>query len=676
MTYPQRPTYDTLDGAALYVWAQRVAQALNEQREAINALNVFPVPDSDTGSNMAFTMAAALREATKVMEINAQPGAHDVVHALAVGALRGARGNSGMVLGQVLRALAAVSESEPIGARAVVRAFSDAYRFTTEVIAQPVEGTIVTVLRVVADAVGARWQELGEQLTLAEVVTAAVTVGEDALTQTPSQLAVLRERGVVDAGAAGLMVLIRELAALVLGGALPEPLPPSAAHSTACPPPTPDTSEVALDGTYVELVFRFFIEQEENPAPDALESPQGSGPAPAENSAGDSIQRSIQQQLQGFGDSVIVSPVQAGEWLVHVHTHQAVALLAAISASGMVADLRVEALPDEISEGKPSQAASQGTAGAAHTQVPCVGASVHAAHDASVADVSVADAAGNVTHGDSTADVSVVGAAGNVAHGVSVADASVGFASAAPVGVMADAGPGEKDLNQLLVLAYPGVVTEIAQDSGAQVIRPDAPEGIREAISQLADTAPAGAAHAPRLTLLPMGHVGLSTLAEIEEFACARGVVITFVHTLNAVSALAALAVHDPAVGWAVDAFAMNDAASAVRTLNIDLLGSETAGEGGVLAAPAAVRMGQTIIYRAPMVANAVAWAADYLLMAGGEILTLVHDDNVVSAPAIAEILETALNASENVRTLRAQGLTVETYPVSGIRHLLELGVE
>ena len=92
-----------LDGARLLVWARSGAEALEEHREDINSLNVFPVPDSDTGSNMAYTMAAAVREAENV---DPSAGADAVAEALAFGSIKGARGNSGIVLSQVLRGVA------------------------------------------------------------------------------------------------------------------------------------------------------------------------------------------------------------------------------------------------------------------------------------------------------------------------------------------------------------------------------------------------------------------------------------------------------------------------------------------------------------------------------------------------------------------------------------------
>ena len=136
-----------LDGTRLLAWARHAADELDRRRVEINSLNVFPVPDADTGSNMAHTMAAAVEEAEA---LGPGAGAEEVAEALAVGAVRGARGNSGVVLSQVMRGVAqSIAEDASEGVM-VAEALGSAVGFVDRAIADPVEGTVVTVLRAAA----------------------------------------------------------------------------------------------------------------------------------------------------------------------------------------------------------------------------------------------------------------------------------------------------------------------------------------------------------------------------------------------------------------------------------------------------------------------------------------------------------------------------------------------
>ena len=151
------------DGARLMSWARRASDELNRRRVEINKLNVFPVPDSDTGSNMAHTMASAVAEAERL------PGDRDprqVAEALAVGAVKGARGNSGVVLSQVMRGVAQSMADNAPGGVVIADSLAAAVRFVDKAIADPVEGTVITVLR--AAAVAAE-QEVAEALSLIHI---------------------------------------------------------------------------------------------------------------------------------------------------------------------------------------------------------------------------------------------------------------------------------------------------------------------------------------------------------------------------------------------------------------------------------------------------------------------------------------------------------------------------
>lgn len=201
------------DGPRLHSWASRAVAELSAQRDAINALNVFPVPDSDTGSNMTHTMQAALAE-VETLPAARRGDIAEVTKALAVGSVRGARGNSGVVLSQVLRGLSEAAVHERVDASVLTRTLEIAVTLVNRAIADPVEGTVVTVLR--AAAVAAR-QAVDEGADLRSTAAAAVDAARVALAQTPSQLEVLREAGVVDAGGAGLVILLETLSAEIEG---------------------------------------------------------------------------------------------------------------------------------------------------------------------------------------------------------------------------------------------------------------------------------------------------------------------------------------------------------------------------------------------------------------------------------------------------------------------------
>jgi len=186
------------DGPGLRAAFQGGATWLSLHAAEVNALNVFPVPDGDTGTNMVLTLESALKE----VEGKPWHGAGEVAAALAHGALMGARGNSGVILSQIIRGIARVLEGRDtfdgaMLAEALQAATQTAYR----AVSKPVEGTILTVMRDSADAaMAAAQKEPGLLLVLRAVVEAAWASVE----RTPSLLPILREAGVVDAGGQGL----------------------------------------------------------------------------------------------------------------------------------------------------------------------------------------------------------------------------------------------------------------------------------------------------------------------------------------------------------------------------------------------------------------------------------------------------------------------------------------
>lgn len=176
---------------------------LEKSSAEIDALNVFPVPDGDTGTNMLLTMRSTIEEAYRAPDRSASA----VAQAMAKGALMGARGNSGVILSQILRGLAqGLEEKETFNAVELANALQKSSAMAYKGISNPVEGTILTVIKEVAAAAQAQVSGDGEDLIL--VMEAMVNAASEAVTSTPSLLPVLREAGVVDAGGQGLYTIL------------------------------------------------------------------------------------------------------------------------------------------------------------------------------------------------------------------------------------------------------------------------------------------------------------------------------------------------------------------------------------------------------------------------------------------------------------------------------------
>lgn len=216
-----------IDGQQLREAFVAAYQHLREVARAIDAINVYPVPDGDTGSNMAATMREAIDSA---LLAGADPGVPAVLEAVAHGALYGARGNSGVILSQALRGFGVgVGETGRFDAAALSRGLSEASREAYAAVSKPQEGTMLTVLRAAgaAAAEGARRMDgQGEGHPCAGLLAAAIRAAEEAEAITIEQLAELREAGVPDAGGEGVCVILRGLYAAITGTAPPAPAIP------------------------------------------------------------------------------------------------------------------------------------------------------------------------------------------------------------------------------------------------------------------------------------------------------------------------------------------------------------------------------------------------------------------------------------------------------------------
>ncbi len=204
--------FKTIDGLLLRDMVMAGTALLEQNREAVDALNVFPVPDGDTGTNMSLTMQSAVREVNSKEFLRADEAAN----ALAKGALKGARGNSGVITSQLLRgfgkALSGIEKITPVQfAEALLKGSEMAYK----AVMKPKEGTILTVARVVAE--DALKQARKDPDDFDALISVMIKSGEAILKKTPDMLPALKQAGVVDSGGRGLMLIYQGYAAVLRG---------------------------------------------------------------------------------------------------------------------------------------------------------------------------------------------------------------------------------------------------------------------------------------------------------------------------------------------------------------------------------------------------------------------------------------------------------------------------
>jgi len=290
---------------------------LRANADAINAINVFPVPDGDTGTNMYLTMRAAVDEASRLNSASAG----EVAQAMARGALMGARGNSGVILSQILRGLARLTVDVNHITSADIAAGLDAgCAAAYEAVSRPVEGTILTVLRRAADAARARAQQTPDP---EEALAAAVEAARRAVDETPLLLPVLKEAGVVDAGGQGFYVL--------LDGAL------RSLHGEA-PPPVPTRAGAQIEPSWLAATEVLHEHDESERFGYCTEFVLAD--------AGISRER-LRERMLALGESVLV--VGDDDLLrVHLHTRDPGAALSIATSLGSVSQVKVENMEAQL----------------------------------------------------------------------------------------------------------------------------------------------------------------------------------------------------------------------------------------------------------------------------------------------------------------------------------------
>ncbi len=205
-----------IDGALLLKMFQQGTHVLKTNQEKVDALNVFPVPDGDTGTNMSMTMTSALSEAMK----SSSQTVEDVTKAISKGSLMGARGNSGVILSQIFRGFAKACEGKKtLNAKEFAKALGVASTTAYKAVMKPVEGTILTVIRKTAKKATSSAKKNMDIEVLLQILC---DEAEAILQTTPSYLEVLRQAGVVDAGGQGLVCILRGFYEVVSGKELPD----------------------------------------------------------------------------------------------------------------------------------------------------------------------------------------------------------------------------------------------------------------------------------------------------------------------------------------------------------------------------------------------------------------------------------------------------------------------
>ena len=303
---PQSP--DDLDAVAVRTWCSLALEALGRERAAIDAINVYPVADGDTGTNLYLTVESAAAAVEAVFAAHetgsTMPAPADAVRAMAHGALIGARGNSGTILAQLLRGMASVL-SESGDAPHLRTALQEAAAAARMAVAHPVEGTVLTVASAAAEAATATDGGAG----LRDVVEAAYAGARAALAATPGQLAVLGRAGVVDAGGQGLVTVLGALLEAVGGRAREHAVLPAPVVLA----PTGDCADPDA-GPAFEVIY-------------LLEAP-------------DDAVAQLRSRLDALGDSLVVVGGD-GLWNVHVHVDDAGAAVEAGVEAGRPYRIRI-----------------------------------------------------------------------------------------------------------------------------------------------------------------------------------------------------------------------------------------------------------------------------------------------------------------------------------------------
>jgi DAK2 domain fusion protein YloV len=326
------PVLEVFGAEALRDTVITFRDTMKRHAAGINLLNVYPVPDGDTGTNMSRTLDAVVTELE-----GADHALESTCEAISHGSLMGARGNSGVILSQILRGLVStLRTATPGSATKVAAALKAASVASYEAVLKPIEGTILTVVRETADAAQ---RAASDGATLAAMLHVARAAGRTALANTPEQLPVLKDAGVVDAGGAGFMLLMDAALHVVDGEPLPEPSEasgPSQEQLEAVSHRASTSGEVDVSELRYEVMFLLNID--------------------------DAKSKEFMQAWGKIGDSIVVVGGD-GLYNCHVHTNDiGAAIEAPLELGGKPFKIRVTDLFEEMEEEHAQREAQMGAA--------------------------------------------------------------------------------------------------------------------------------------------------------------------------------------------------------------------------------------------------------------------------------------------------------------------------
>ena len=580
---------EMLDGAAVRTWSRASLAALGRAREEIDAINVFPVADADTGTNLFLTFEAACEQLGALGRAGdgGPAGVAAAFAALADGALDGAHGNSGVILSQLLRGAAdtlaaAVRDGKQPGPPVLAAALAEGARQARRAVSRPVDGTMLSIADAAAQAATAAADSAAG---FAEVADAARDAADAALDHTVEELPELRNAGCVDAGGLGLCVMLEVLAAL-LGGYDPEragravrartyvenaklPAAPPAESDDPAAVEEPDPLAEIADGATAAHAHGYIQAAPSGPAFEVIYL--------VETSPGGAVDlRGELEEMcaQGDSDSLVIAG-GGDHFRVHIHTDRPGPAIEAAIRLGRPHDLRISAL---------------------HTapEVSQTAASKHA-H---------ASAPDSVTAGAGSADAPAPGRV---------------ILAPAP-------GPGIAELfRQAGALPLPykvapfGIGTQRdGKISSAELARAIAQAGVEEVVIVVNDAE------------------GLAAAAAAADQANrgSSGVRVAVVPAKAVVQGIAALAVHEPSRRFDADIVAMTAAAGATRYGALQVA-AEAAWTMAGVCRPGDVLglIDDDVALIAPSVRDAALALADTMVSAGGEMVTLVTGESLGEPP-------------------------------------------
>lgn len=294
------------------------AQNIEAKKDYINELNVFPVPDGDTGTNMSMTIMSAAKEVTALNK----PAMKDLAKAISSGSLRGARGNSGVILSQLLRGFTkAIKEEKEIDVLALAAACQRARDTAYKAVMKPKEGTILTV----ASGIATKAAEMAEETDDLEVfIPAVIEHAQDVLNQTPEMLPVLKEAGVVDSGGQGLLEVIKGAYDVFLGKEIDYSVIESSTGVTVNKVNAEDTADIKFGycTEFIILTEKEFTEDDE---------------------------REFKKFLSSIGDS-IVCVADDDVVKIHVHTNDPGLAIQKALTYGQLSKMKIDNMREEHQE--------------------------------------------------------------------------------------------------------------------------------------------------------------------------------------------------------------------------------------------------------------------------------------------------------------------------------------